>query len=172
MKIIFLDIDGVLNSTRTHLAFSNPNELKSFSSPLTMSTLPEYGEPVYEQIIFQLDPISIILLKKVVEDTGAKIVISSTWRIGSAIEHFHKMFDCYGWNTRDIIIDFTPQFGRIRGDEIRNWLNENNKITRYVIIDDQEDFYPDQKSQLIQTNPHIGFSHITYNQCIEKLGIN
>lgn len=172
MKILFLDIDGVLNSTRSSLAFANSGEPNQIIAPLAFSTVPEYGEPVYAQETFRLDPVAIGLLRRVIADTGAKIVISSSWRNGSAVEHFHKMFDCYGWDTREIIIDFTPQFGRIRGDEINKWFEKNQHlgVTHYVIVDDHADFYPPQQQHLVQTNLNIGFSHVTHFQCIEKLG--
>ena len=55
MKVIFLDVDGVLNSEKDLLEAKGKSEL--FDRPLT-------------------------LLKELVESTKAKIVVSSTWRIG------------------------------------------------------------------------------------------
>lgn len=57
MKVIFLDVDGVLNSEKDLLEAKGKSEL--FDRPL-------------------------ILLKELVESTKAKIVVSSTWRIGCA----------------------------------------------------------------------------------------
>ena len=53
MKVIFLDVDGVLNSEKDLLEAKGKSEL--FDRPL-------------------------ILLKELVESTKAKIVVSSTWR--------------------------------------------------------------------------------------------
>lgn len=55
MKVIFLDVDGVLNSEKDLLEAKGKSEL--FDRPLA-------------------------LLKELVESTKAKIVVSSTWRIG------------------------------------------------------------------------------------------
>lgn len=165
MKILFLDIDGVLNSIRSVIAFANPER-----GSLSFSLDPRF-DVQFTQEYFKLDPIAVLLTKRVIEETGAKIVISSTWRIGSCVEHFHKMFACYGWDTTDIIIDMTPRCGKIRGHEIAAWLENNNHldITNYVIVDDNSDFLPEQKPHLVQTNMNIGFSHITYEQCIKIL---
>lgn len=173
MKIIFLDIDGVLNSTRSSIALNNSGE-PHVTGGLCFSTIPGY-EIKFTQEYFKLDPIAVALLKRVVEDSSAKIVISSTWRIGSCLEHFVKMFECYGWDTKDIIIDLTSEIrvaGTIRGHEVEKWLQSNAHldITHYVIVDDNSDFLPSQKEHFVQTNMNIGFSHITHFQILEKLG--
>lgn len=171
MKILFLDFDGVLNSTRTSIAFAN---IKGYGTgSLSFSTDSRYPTE-FSKEYFRLDPIAIELLRRVIEDTGAKIVISSTWRLGSCVEHFNKLFECYGWDTTDIVIGMTPYFGKIRGDEVKQWLDENKAlgITHYVIVDDSSDFRPEQKPHFVQTNLNIGFSHVTYNQCLKILGVN
>jgi hypothetical protein len=38
----------------------------------------------------------------------------------------------------------TPTLGNTRGDEIREWLRKNPEVTKYAILDDDSDFYPDQ----------------------------
>ena len=56
MKLLFLDIDGVLNSFRSDLVLSN------------------------EHTVENLDPIAVELVRKVVEITGCVICLSSEWR--------------------------------------------------------------------------------------------
>lgn len=60
MKVIFLDIDGVLNSD-TYMEKQLDNSSVGIES--------------------EIDPATLILLKKAVDTTGAKIVLSSSWRI-------------------------------------------------------------------------------------------
>ena len=60
MKVIFLDIDGVLNSD----AYKKKQLYNSS-----------------EGIESEIDPATLILLKKAVDTTGAKLVLSSSWRI-------------------------------------------------------------------------------------------
>jgi hypothetical protein len=160
MKIIFLDFDGVLNSSRSAAALGGYGSLyRANINGLSKDTL-------------KLDPISVILLRRIVETTGAKIVISSSWRIGTKIEDFHDVFDVYDWNTREIIIDKTKVSGKIRGDEVELWLIDHIHlgIEKFAIIDDESDFKPAQKPFLVQTQSSLGLSHISYNKCLEILG--
>lgn len=170
MKILFLDVDGVLNSFRTADAF-NTGRGDGYGT-LAFSTDFRYGQMEWSQRAFKLDPIAVILLRKIIEATGAKIVISSTWRLGSCVDHFNKMFECYDWDTTNIIIDMTGHPQKIRGEDIRQWLSANAhlNITDYVIVDDNSDFYPDQtQHNFVKTNPAIGLSCNSLEQAIEIL---
>lgn len=61
LKVIFLDVDGVLNS-------------RAF----TMWQIENNGHADVDQI----DPKEVMLLGQLVKETGAEIVVTSTWRIG------------------------------------------------------------------------------------------
>ena len=116
MKVIFLDIDGILNEDTT------PTRTKS-------------------RVIF-IDQDKLLRLKRIVDATGAKIVLSSTWRYdrddaqhnGDFLElqeAFHKVgLDFY---------DFTPEdaIGIRRGMEIKAWLGLHPEVERYIILDDE-----------------------------------
>ena len=71
MKIIFLDIDGVLNH---QIWFKNWHE-----SGKRTDTEEQYNDSM-------IDPNSISLLNKIIADTGAKVVISSSWRKNNTVE--------------------------------------------------------------------------------------
>lgn len=73
MKVLFLDVDGVLNS-RTHPAFGFHKE-----APGLMGMAPEHGA----------------ILQEVLNSTGAKIVISSTWRKYWSLQVIKKMLKEY-----------------------------------------------------------------------------
>ena len=123
MKVIFLDIDGVLNDngcktlTSSGSLFVNDNKIK--------------------------------ILKEIIDRTGAKVVLSSTWRFGwRQLEQ--GLSD--SWAIRDFIelrdklleydielYDKTPMFDRFmrrRGEEIAAWLDKHKDVDGYVIIDD------------------------------------
>ena len=117
MKIIFTDIDGVLNEDTT------PTRTKS-------------------RMIF-IDEEKLLRLKRIVDVTGAKIVLSSTWRYdrddpkhnGDFLElreAFHNVgLDFY---------DFTPvdAIGIRRGMEIRAWLGlHRGEVGKFIILDDE-----------------------------------
>ena len=106
MKVIFLDIDGVLNCKRT----SNPRKFP-----------------------YIVDPKLLARLLKLCETTGAKVVLSSTWRFDPigllAAKHFGIPFI-------DVLPDMPHQ---PRRDEINSWLASRSDVTRYVVIDDEDD---------------------------------
>ena len=139
MKIIFLDIDGVLNS-RIYDRIRNWNE----QTDIDESRLP--------------------LLKSIVEQTGAKIVLSSTWR-----EHWNKnpekcdkdgvyinkTFAKFGLE----IFDKTPDLGLYfdRPDEIKAWLNcAEEAVEKFVIIDDYRYNWAELSDNFVKTNPNFG----------------
>ena len=114
MKIIFLDIDGVINSLHDYIPKNN-------NSP-----------------IHHLSPKYISRLNTIINVTGAKVVISSMWRIGyrlSSIEVWLKQQGFIGEIVGETPI--LPESKDIdRGDEIKFWLNSNDNIESFVILDD------------------------------------
>jgi len=138
MKIIFLDIDGVLNN---------------FSSYTNKTT-----------VVWESDCVE--RLNKIVEKTGAKIVISSTWRFS------RRHIDAY---TNDMgikgeIIDKTPRstfFSACRGDEILEWINEHKEVEKFVILDDDSDM-GDLFKYLIQINPEFGLTDSDVEKVIAR----
>jgi len=100
MKVIFLDIDGVLN--------------------LYCESRDEYGCCFHSHLVDNL--------KRLIDETGAKIVISSTWRF-SGLVIMKEM-----WIKRGLpgeVVGITPNFMRhhgttlCRGKEIDAYLEEN-----------------------------------------------
>ena len=106
MKVIFLDIDGVLNCDKT----PNPRKLP-----------------------YVVDKKLLTRLGKLLDRTGAKVVLTSTWRIDPvglfAAKHWHVPF-----------MDAAPDMPkRPRREEILTWLKQHPKVSRYVVIDDEDD---------------------------------
>ncbi len=122
MKIVFLDIDGVLNSHKFLYG-------KNFGC-----------KPRTEQWLDMLDPEAVAHLNAITEATGAQIVISSSWRIA-----FWQNFDelCEILRKSGIKADIrarTPSGGDSRGEEIRCWLiNQLEFPLTWVILDDDSD---------------------------------
>ena len=139
MKVVFLDVDGVLNSVRDY-----------YSVELTTDS-------------------HFILLKELIDRTGAKIVLSSSWRIGLSIrgELVQRLAE-YGLE----IYDTTPVLyfeGRKRGDEIRAWLNEHKDVTNFVILDDESDMCEFTKTNLVKTNTNFGLKSIHIEKAVKIL---
>ncbi len=137
MKIIFLDIDGVLNS----IAFDR--------------------ERTNEQ--GNIDETRLPLLKQILDETGALIVISSSWRkhwgtepslcdkLGAEINNLFAKYDI-------AIYDKTPQLqGNDRVEEIRLWLSQNKTVKQFVVLDDISfGWGADLQDHLAKTNCRIG----------------
>lgn len=142
MKVIFLDIDGVLNS-RDYDRRRNWAE----SSDIDVTRLP--------------------LLKSLVDATGAKIVLSSTWRThwnadrskcDADGKYITDTFAEYGLT----VYDKTPDLGfsADRADEVKAWLNEaklsGERVESFVIIDDYGFGWGELADMLVKTDPHKG----------------
>jgi hypothetical protein len=122
VKVIFLDFDGVvvtLNDQRIAL----PN-----------------GKRVHE-----LNRAAVANLNKIVKETGAKVVVTSTWRLHHSLEHLQGYLDRSGFTGK--VIDGTMDLWRGEGEmakisnyrskEIKFWL-EKNSVENFVVLDDIE----------------------------------
>lgn len=132
MKIIFLDIDGVLNSTTSDIV---RNHLKN-------------NEEMNYVAKENFD-----LLKVLVDESKSHIVISSTWRKDSyflenacgeenIVKKFQDFFSSQGWGNAPII-GITPNLSGFRGEEVATYLDKISKveiIEDYIVLDDDSDF--------------------------------
>ena len=147
MKVVFLDIDGVLNSHRTAVAFGG--------IPHTTARNGRAG----------LDEVAIRLIGGIVRASGAKVVLSSTWRK-------HNDWLGYGPALDLPIIDRTPSLCGNRGTEIAHWLAERAEVECYAIIDDDSDMLKEQLPYFVHTNGFDGFSWANAQKLAELLGIS
>lgn len=111
MKVIFLDIDGVLNSDEYFDKISNLD---------------------IQGIEQEIDIEKIKLLKKAINETGAKVVLSSSWRYTKNGQQLKELLSNY-----EICVDSTPFIQNKRGLEIKQWLLEHQCIEDFVILDDE-----------------------------------
>ena len=129
MKVIFLDVDGVLNTSDT---FKRRKEI--------------YNERGI--LIPRIDFFRVSYLKEIVNKTKAKIVLSSTWRKNEKnieeLFNVFKLFDLEIYDLTDIDID------GIRENEIISWLN-NNEVETFIIIDDESSDLHSLENYLIKT---------------------
>ena len=159
-KVIFLDIDGVLNT-------------KEFHSKMTKDTpKDEFG--------YAFDPVAVANLAHIIEETGAVIVISSSWKF-YGVTRLREM-----WKLRNLpgrVLDITPntisddillnanleemELGVCRGNEIKEWLSKHQgKVSNYVIIDDFDDLLPEQEDHAVITDTLIGITEWDSNKAI------
>ncbi len=146
-KIIFLDIDGVLNPSY----FENSLFKMWKNSEGKIKSKDEYGQLFFDQ--------NVMALRLLIGQTGAKIVLSSTWRM-AGIEAIQKM-----WIHRALpgeVIGVTPILrtpnDNIRGHEIDQYMEERDFWGRYVIIDDNDDMLKIQKHYFVKTDSNFGLT--------------
>lgn len=140
-KILFLDIDGVLNS------FENKGNTPS--------------DPIFDLMGNQVAGISAVLgqrLKTFLDICPTvEVVLTSHWKIHYFVEA-RVAFERLG--IKQIIKSRTPITNHFRGLEIDAWLaryGENEEI-RYAILDDTAEILIQQKSALFQTDIRYGLT--------------
>ena len=151
MKLVFLDVDGVLNSTAYLLG------------PPRKPTLHEEG--ISRSMVEHLN----LLLRA----TGAKVVISSTWRCYVPLPKLVEMLERRGFQGE--VIGQTPDMpGMDRGVEIEAWLEaydenpEGEDIEAFVIIDDNADMEP-HMARLVQTDAAFGLTSAEVTEAFRVL---
>ena len=144
-KYLFLDVDGVLNSVSWYREEWNKNH-------------------AYPQGDF--DPKCVELVNRIVEETGCKVVVSSSWRTESNLQ---SIFDKAGLKFK--IHSITP-FGSHRGCEIQEWLDSQTEPYVYAIVDDDRDMLSHQRKYFIKTNTAIGITDEDVRHIINILNRN
>ena len=139
MKVIFLDKDGVVNSK--NYLMKEQQIRNSFSKILRT----EEDKIRYE--MFFVNPKCLYCLKKIILETNASVVLTNADRFNEYFQRFLEM-------CKIPIYGVTPYLGNKRNLEIDAYLNEHQEITDYIILDDEENFYGEQKLHLIQTDSY------------------
>lgn len=163
MKVIFLDIDGVLNAV-DYMVSLHHNFRSKVDKGLTSYPIP--NDVVRDEYGQYFDPRCVNYLESIVNFTGAKIVVSSTWR-KDGLQRMKNL-----WQYRELpgeIIDITPILYRPRGEEIAAWLEENDHVTNYCIIDDDSDMLISQHLNFVQTNGEFGLTFKDTERIVEIL---
>ena len=137
MKILFLDVDGVLNCRRT---------------------------PQLINDLYPLDPFMVLLVDRIIQATGCKVVLSSAWRNHpQGVEIIKKSIP---------LLDKTENFSSVRGEEIRKWLGDyvatcsmlndkeckEHRIKKYAILDDTDEFSGEQRDNFFKTIYEFGLT--------------
>jgi hypothetical protein len=152
MKLIFLDIDGVLNSA----PFLKAHAITDYKS-------------VIQALLASLDPEAIERLNRIVDVTGARIVVSSVWRAMMRIGELQKAFERAGLKTCPF--SQTPQLGTTRGREIQSWLDRRRvtvPVESFVILDDDADM-EHLLPRLVQTSMDDGLQDRHVEKAVEIL---
>lgn len=162
MKIIFLDVDGVLNSEKHYRKRGEPDYRWEDEPPYPLS---------------EFDSEAVALLNRIIKETDAKIVVSSTWRIGRSVDELKELFKNVG--VEGEIIDKTKILRErrgyervVRGTEIRRWIEEfeDESFENYIIIDDDGDMLPSQKKDhFVKTSFWFGLTEEDVEKAVSIL---
>jgi hypothetical protein len=154
-KVIFLDIDGVLNCNS--FLYSNNR--------------------CDREDVEMIDPSLILKLNRIIKETGANVVISSSWRIQYNHKQLQEMFDKIGFIGNVVGQTIYSIFDR--GYEIIDYLR-NNDVDKFVILDDNdifdknvngedEDIIENIINHFVKTDCEIGISDSDVNLAINIL---
>lgn len=80
-----------------------------------------------EGIENDVDVNKIVLLKKSIDETGAKVVLTSSWRYKRKAQELKQLLLNYG-----ILVDCTPYIYNERGVEIKKYLEELGKKEKTI----------------------------------------
>lgn len=132
MKVIFLDIDGVLNAAKLRNGWFVRQD----------------GQEVDGLIGIAREPVA--CLNRLIEESGAKLVLSSAWRLLHGLERTKANLERSGFRHGDAFVGETPllvtRAGSVtsvlpRRREIREWARgwTGEPIESFVILDDDDD---------------------------------
>jgi hypothetical protein len=129
VRVLFLDVDGVLNRTGYH--------------PGTSLGLRSWIEAELAT-----------RLNEVLHVTGAQIVMSSDWRVGRALSQLREELAAAGIAAP--LIGATPTMGGARWQQIQAWMEANQLAAQdIVVVDDGYDMGP-LASRFVRTSPLNG----------------
>lgn len=149
MKAIFLDIDGVLNSNE-HTAF-----IKSFIT---------YGDNMIEPF----DDECLYNLKYIVDETDAKIIITSIWRLfPDYLYILMNKLEEYDLDKNVISLTISNKYK----DKLQEIAVKPKKlgITEYVVLDNDDTLKLDRH---VITNNTTGLTEIDAKQAVKILSYN
>lgn len=142
-RVLFLDIDGVLNRTGFH-----PGESVGLRSWIE----PELARRLCE----------------VLDATGARLVMSSDWRSGRSLQHLQAELAAAG--IARSLLGATPVLGRPRWREIQAWMAEHEIAAEsVVIIDDMHDMGP-LAARFVRISPLTGLDEDAARAIVQLFG--
>lgn len=162
MKVVFLDIDGVLNS--------------------------DLWNAIHQTDIYNgrlIDEDKVKLLSMIIINTGAMIVLHSGWRfwlnknlqpIRKEADYLLSILNKYKINLYDITPDLSTEeikkskkFSLIKAKEIMMWLGEHKEVNAYVVLDDLDLHNVEISQYQIRTDSKVGLTEIDVRQAIRML---
>jgi hypothetical protein len=170
-RIMFLDIDGVLNCDLFYQGKQFADTIRQAKTKLKKAVKSNEitSDEYYNR---QICRERIRMLNELCSTLDIKVVVSSSWRLGRSFETLQNIFTSMGATFE--IIGVTPFFHGIeRGAEISKWLKDNITLETYgvhshdfydyVIIDDDNDMLLTQAPHFFHIDKYNGLTPTVVN---------
>lgn len=186
MRVLFLDMDGVVNSAR-HFGLEPKDaatgkvskrswrRAKGIAKAQAKAKPPIFGstERNFVNMIF---PDTVELLNDITRKTGCAFVLSSSWRVPWHYTAVQRMLEWHGFAGK--LVDATPngiplppEIDYERGHEIQAWLDDHPEVTSFAIVDDSDDM-AHLVHRLVRTSYERGLERAHADKIIELLQEN
>ena len=159
MRVVFLDIDGVLNNDPWIAGQDRDRWYEGIQ--------PDKGH-------LQMCRENVAFLGEILALTGAKVVVSSAWRLHHTKEQIGAALRVHGVDAD--IVGATPSitarpgfYGASpvqRGEEVIDWLADHPEVKGYVVLDDRTDF-DGIEDHLVNTSSFTGLTCDDIDRAVE-----
>lgn len=167
MKAVFLDVDGVLNSTEHLMSLKEVAPATSEEEDTIFKVSPYlvrgYPKDMLLHDMRSIDSKAVALLNNLLERSRAKVVISSSWRHLLTLSVIQGLLEHQGFKGEPLgmtplQVEAPPGCGEaLRGHEIQAWLTEHPEVDRFVILDDDTDM-AHLEDRLVRTEFAVGLT--------------
>lgn len=168
MKLLFLDIDGVLNCD---IYMSSDEYLAECKS---LGIVPEGREVMDKAHYLHIDPAAMKLLNVLVERSETKVILSSTWRLRYSLEEMRAMFKKRGATFQIEGVTPAKMSWRPRGMDVAEYLSsikKNGEVPEAFVILDDIDEFSKLKDHFVQTSEEEGLTQEDVGRALKILGI-
>lgn len=156
MKVLFLDIDGVLNSKRWYVSEDRRRRRQDGLANIKHRLGVKYSRT------WDFDPRCVKNLNELSRTVpGLVVVVSSTWRKGMTVPQLRKLLKAVGFEGK--VLDKTGvDESRLRYKEIGTWLSERDlrgeKVERWAAVDDDSSDMIQLGGNFFKINNEVGLT--------------